>query len=509
MTMELEPLRQEVLVVHQHHNNLLELVFTRSKPIGGGVKKRQQRRVWEHATVEHCLEHASSQNGEGREFSGLSKKKWIDPYLAPESSWNVIDAFCQFGEDDFDIDKVSDVLEGFVYDVYLKNSKYKTVKELRCDFSGLDLQADKTSKGSHPLTTERKMSRPLMSTTSIYHTTMPDISTALSLDSSTPLVDFVSTDSPEPPDSNSTQMDEAMILDILRDKNLKIFEPTVAYIIILMLLGVPGNSLVLVIYSNKWRRSTNGVFIMCLAVLDLCFCLFVHPMELVVIHNPYAFDFPAICKLFRFSSYTMSSTSGLVLVSIAADRFHRICRPLKKHLTPRSAMIACIGCLCIALFFAWPSLVIYGIDRKVKITTMGNVTTATCLFNNVYKYTPYPKIFFVALFLATLAIFVVLCILYGIVGISIYRQGMKWTNRGSSRSWSSRSNTETNSSNETSVFVEDGDGQQSIGSSNIPMSSIVKVVRQRARVRLVQTKTSPVTFQSGNTRVRQAKTGAA
>lgn len=88
--------------------------------------------------------HAFTGADWGGKFAGISKKKWIDHYLSLESSCSVMDAFRQFGEDGFDIDKVSDVLEGFVCDVYLKNSKYKTVQELIWElFKSKSLEAEK------------------------------------------------------------------------------------------------------------------------------------------------------------------------------------------------------------------------------------------------------------------------------------------------------------------------------------------------------------------------------
>ncbi|KAL5018224.1 hypothetical protein ScPMuIL_003946 [Solemya velum] len=137
------------------------------------------------------------------------------------------------------------------------------------------------------------------------------------------------------------------------------------------------------------------------------------------------------------------------LRELQIDRYHRICRPLKKHITPKTAKIICSVCVGIAIFFAWPALVIYGID-KIKISRPeGNATAKPCLIEHEYKNTPYPTIFLIILFLATVSTFVALCVLYAYVGCNIFRSRSKWTHSGSSKTYSTE---------ESDVFRNNGEG---------------------------------------------------
>ena len=86
--------------------------------------------------------HAFTGADWGGKFAGISKKKWIKHYL--DAGSDVVNAFQQFGEDSFDLDNVCAVLEDFVCTVYAKNSKSRTVKELRWElFRCKNLEAEK------------------------------------------------------------------------------------------------------------------------------------------------------------------------------------------------------------------------------------------------------------------------------------------------------------------------------------------------------------------------------
>lgn len=87
--------------------------------------------------------HAFSGADWGGKFAGISKSRWIKHYLSLEPVSGIIDVFQKFGEDSFDMDRMSDVLENFVCMVYAKNSRSRTVKELRWElFRSKNLEAE-------------------------------------------------------------------------------------------------------------------------------------------------------------------------------------------------------------------------------------------------------------------------------------------------------------------------------------------------------------------------------
>lgn len=88
--------------------------------------------------------HAFTGADWGGKFAGISKKKWMKEYLNLESSSDVVKTFQRLGDDSIDIDSVTNVQEDFVCTVYAKNSKCRTVKELRWElFRSKNFEAEK------------------------------------------------------------------------------------------------------------------------------------------------------------------------------------------------------------------------------------------------------------------------------------------------------------------------------------------------------------------------------
>ena len=88
--------------------------------------------------------HAFSGADWGGKFAGISKSRWIKNYLKLDSSSEVLDVFKKLGEDGFNIDYMTSILENFVCTVYAQTSTSNTVKELRWElFKCKNLEAEK------------------------------------------------------------------------------------------------------------------------------------------------------------------------------------------------------------------------------------------------------------------------------------------------------------------------------------------------------------------------------
>lgn len=194
--------------------------------------------------------------------------------------------------------------------------------------------------------------------------------------------------------------------------------PALVYTILLLIIGVPGNSVVLYVYTQKWGRSSTRTFILGLAILDLVNCLVTYPMEIALLARPVLFDFPVLCKVTRFATYGCNTASGLVLIAIAVDRYHRICRPLSKPMTTRTAKIVIFCSIGVAVVFLWPALVLYG---TMSIHVSRTVVLKQCQIQDNFVVTVYPLVFFVFNGVCTVIIFLILTIIYLLVGIKVCR----------------------------------------------------------------------------------------
>ncbi|XP_045186977.1 muscarinic acetylcholine receptor M2-like [Mercenaria mercenaria] len=215
--------------------------------------------------------------------------------------------------------------------------------------------------------------------------------------------------------TNITQTDDN---DLLMNYNIREFQsklPAIIYTSILMLIGTPGNIIVLYVYFFKWRKSTSRMFILFLTALDLINCVTTLPMEIYIMIYSVILDKPWLCKVTRFSTYTLNSSSAAILVAIAIDRFRRICRPHGPQFSASKSKRICIGCIMLAFTLTWPALLFYG----TRIIPLGQVHGKACLLENKYDTSIYPTIFFVFQMASTVVIFTTLSVLYYFVGIQV------------------------------------------------------------------------------------------
>lgn len=209
-------------------------------------------------------------------------------------------------------------------------------------------------------------------------------------------------------------------LDLLEAENSRHFQyhlPAIIYTSLLMFVGTPGNILVMYVYFFKWRRSTSRMFILFLTGLDLVNCCTTLPAEIYMMRFSIMFDVPWLCKMSRFATYTMNSSSAAILVAIAIDRYRRICRPHGPQFSARKSKYICIGCIIVALTITWPSLLFYG----TRTLYFGKFQGQACLLENSFDTSIYPYVFFVFQLASTCMIFLTLSVLYYFVGVQVYR----------------------------------------------------------------------------------------
>lgn len=219
------------------------------------------------------------------------------------------------------------------------------------------------------------------------------------------------------PTNTTVGSNEFAILEKINFQQFQSQLPATIYTTILMMVGTPGNIVVLYVYFFKWRKSTSRMFILFLTALDLVNCVTTLPMEIFVMRYSVMLDRPWLCKISRFSTYTMNSSSAAILVAIAVDRFKRICRPHGPQFSAKMSKYICIFCIMLALSFSWPSLLLYG----TRLIDLGVVEGKACLLENKYDNSVYPVIYFVVMMASTVVIFTTLSILYYFVGLQVYR----------------------------------------------------------------------------------------
>ncbi|KAL4232870.1 hypothetical protein ACF0H5_007557 [Mactra antiquata] len=218
---------------------------------------------------------------------------------------------------------------------------------------------------------------------------------------------------------NTTFIDKEDELSRLNSVELQNLIPLLFYLGIIAATGIPGNLIICLSYRQISQRSSSRFFIWWLAIVDTisCFVLFLEMVN--VVHQ---FDFPNswLCKLTIFSTLVPILTSGCSLCLISIDRFLRVCRPLKTQITVNKAKKMSIVTVGVALFFSWPSLILYGIhDTPIPGT---NMTGRECTIQNKYQNSTSTMIYQSLLWLLFIASLGFLTVMYILIGKRIFAQ---------------------------------------------------------------------------------------
>ena len=194
---------------------------------------------------------------------------------------------------------------------------------------------------------------------------------------------------------NITPTEKNYLVSRLSDEQFRSMIPALVHIVVLMVLGFVGNSMVLFYYRFKSRITSFSIFVSLLAVYDLLVCVLAMPLEITRIVFYYTFKLSILCKILRFSNYFASAGSCFAFVVIAADRYRRICKWSAVQMNTRQANISCLVTAAIALSLEWPALILYG-SQKISIPNKYNVelqgTTCTGTWDEIYK--PYVNVFY-------------------------------------------------------------------------------------------------------------------
>lgn len=210
-----------------------------------------------------------------------------------------------------------------------------------------------------------------------------------------------------------------------RGRQLFILLPSFVLTAVLMLLGLPGNLTVMLVYIFKMEKTSSRRFFIALAVCDFINCVVSIPIELALLSNFLTFDHPMLCALSRCASFFLNNASACILTAIAVDRYHRVRHPLRPPMTVLCFRTACILGVLFSFICALPSIFIYG--TKTTIINVYNkkytyIVTKTCHVDD--NADPVLRLSFsLYLLVVTMAAFLVLATIYTMIArVLVQRQ---------------------------------------------------------------------------------------
>lgn len=173
---------------------------------------------------------------------------------------------------------------------------------------------------------------------------------------------------------NNTSYND-ILLDKLSEERLKLLIPNTCIVIFFLLLSTAGNTSVLYVYASQIKSiSDNRYFIPRLAFLDMASCVNGATMYLILNLHPFTYRNDVVCKMLWTSGTMCSVSSALMLVSIAVQRFLKVCRPFREPLTIRTMRLMILAVVAGSIIAASPCLYLYG-ETEIKLTYNQTIVT--------------------------------------------------------------------------------------------------------------------------------------
>nr|XP_022316832.1 cholecystokinin receptor type A-like [Crassostrea virginica] len=205
--------------------------------------------------------------------------------------------------------------------------------------------------------------------------------------------------------------------------------PTSVFLILCIVVGVVGNSLVIAIYGLKIRGAKERYFIPYLALVDLLAVCETAGFNVYYNFRAVNYNNKELCRWSWFFGYLTVIMSTFILLVIAIQRYLKICKPFAKQMTLKWKRVAILCAFVGAVVIAAPITVTYGLDPVYS--ERRNVTGSACR-----RLTQENRSFSLVHAIICNVVFAgvvwALIILYTLIGRTIYAQMEQWKTQESS-----------------------------------------------------------------------------
>ncbi|XP_040092972.1 neuropeptide FF receptor 2 [Oryx dammah] len=227
--------------------------------------------------------------------------------------------------------------------------------------------------------------------------------------------------------------------------NYYLHQPQVAAIFIIsyfliFFLCMVGNTVVcFIVMWNKHMHTVTNLFILNLAISDLLVGIFCMPITLldnIIAGWPFG---STMCKISGLVQGISVAASVFTLVAIAVDRFRCVIYPFKPKLTIKTAFVIIMIIWVLAIAIMSPSAIMLHVQEEKNYRVRFNSQDKTSPVYWCREDWPsqemrriYTTVLFANIYLAPLFLIVVM---YGRIGISLFRRKVPHTGKQNQEQW--------------------------------------------------------------------------
>ena len=192
---------------------------------------------------------------------------------------------------------------------------------------------------------------------------------------------------------------------------------------ILFLIGVVGNGFIVYVYIVKYPQCNFRYFVIILGIIDLLRCFMTVPAEIYTQYTWFIKPISEICKAKIFFNTISITSSSVILLLIAVDRYRKACCPHGWQIQPICALKLCVVLSIVSVLWSGPSLVVCGPQTYVMKYAGSEVNVTVCLKDDAFKNTIWPFLILKVVYaVPTSIIMVVTLILYILIARRIYKR---------------------------------------------------------------------------------------
>ncbi|XP_076448432.1 uncharacterized protein LOC143285104 [Babylonia areolata] len=193
-----------------------------------------------------------------------------------------------------------------------------------------------------------------------------------------------------------------------------------AYVVVLMLVGLAGNGAAFAVYLTRFRPSGSRTFILSMSLCDLMTNVWALVTEVMDVRFHYTFHAAWFCKLSKTLMGMLVLFSGLVLVGVAVERHKVVCGMYTRHQSrTRMARLALLVCFILAVGLSLPRAFLYG--RHSAAFNGTDVVGVQCSIQDHYLSTLFPVLYNSVNALVFVVIVAALAVCYGRLGVHLFR----------------------------------------------------------------------------------------
>ena len=190
------------------------------------------------------------------------------------------------------------------------------------------------------------------------------------------------------------------------------------YLGIVAVLGVPGNSLIIVVQAKTAVKTSTDYFILLMGVIELLCSGINAPVRMLItletIWSTIASS--SLCAVRGFVLYVVTMCSSLLLGAISLDRYIQTCHPLNSKYGPTMAKMICIIIGVIGVICGFPNLLLLHLGD----------TTRCRVYSNMYSF---KSKWDIALAVLTMAILITICFAYSSISLHIRKRHRERINK--------------------------------------------------------------------------------